>query len=122
MQNRKLLFSLVVIGLAVTGFSGYRYFFPKGPITDPVENPIRNQAVKDWTAEESKVSENPLKEVYWGDLHVHTRYSFDAYLGGTRLSPDDAYRFARGEEVEWILGRKVHITRPLDFAAVTDHS
>ena len=37
--------------------------------------------------------------VYWGDTHVHTAISGDAFLGGTRLGLDDAYRFARGEEV-----------------------
>ena len=40
------------------------------------------------------------KHAYFGDLHTHTAYSLDAYIGGARLMPSDAYRFAKGEEVE----------------------
>ncbi|MEQ1802669.1 MAG: DUF3604 domain-containing protein [Gammaproteobacteria bacterium] len=67
------------------------------------------------------VPSNPMKEAYFGETHLHTAYSLDAYLGGTRLTPADAYRFARGEEME-VNGEKVKIDRPLDFAAVTDHA
>lgn len=60
-------------------------------------------------------------QVYFGETHVHTAYSLDAYLGGTRLTPADAYRHARGEAV--IVNGKPHrLRRPLDFAAVTDHA
>jgi hypothetical protein len=72
---------------------------------------------------------NALRNVYYGDLHIHSRLSFDAWAHDVRLAPDDAYRFARGEEValppldENGQGtRKVRLRRPLDFAAVTDHS
>ncbi|MDY6941473.1 MAG: DUF3604 domain-containing protein [Pseudomonadota bacterium] len=59
--------------------------------------------------------------LYFGDLHVHTSFSWDAWQRGLRLEPADAYRFARGEAV--MLGeRSVQLSRPLDFAAVTDHS
>lgn len=62
------------------------------------------------------------RQAYFGDLHLHTAYSFDAYvLLGSRATPDDAYRFARGEEVDY-LGHKVKRDVPLDFLAVTDHS
>jgi hypothetical protein len=68
---------------------------------------------------------NALRNLYFGDLHVHTRNSFDSWAAGNETTPDDAYRFARGEEVE-IYGdptpRRVRLSRPLDFAAVTDHS
>ncbi len=72
---------------------------------------------------------DPDKNVYWGDLHVHTAYSMDAYMFDTRLTPRDAYRFARGKQVKLPpldnQGRGTlpfRIDRPLDFAAVTDHS
>ena len=64
---------------------------------------------------------NPLKEAYFGEQHLHTAYSLDAYIGGARLTPSDAYRFAKGEEVE-VSGTKVRLHAPLDWAAVTDHS
>ncbi len=60
----------------------------------------------------------------FGDVHVHTSLSLDAHLQGTRLSPDDAYRFARGEPVPVLgaPGGQAQLERPLDFAAVTDHA
>lgn len=64
---------------------------------------------------------NPLKEAYFGEQHLHTAYSLDAYIGGARLTPSDAYRFAKGEEVE-VGGTKVRLHAPLDWAAVTDHA
>ena len=42
---------------------------------------------------------HPLRSAYFGDLHVHTRYSFDAYIFDVRATPDDAYRYARGEVI-----------------------
>ena len=64
---------------------------------------------------------NPLKEAYFGEQHVHTGVSMDAFIGGNRLTPDDAYRFAKGEEI-MVNGSLHKIKRPLDFVAVTDHS
>ncbi len=72
---------------------------------------------------------SPLRSAFFGDLHVHTSLSFDAYAFDVRVTPEQAYRFARGEEIALppldVMGqgtRKVQLTRPLDFAAVTDHS
>lgn len=72
---------------------------------------------------------NAQRNVYFGDLHVHTTNSFDAHMFDVRTTPDDAYRFARGEALalppldENGLGTQtVRIDRPLDFTAVTDHS
>jgi len=65
--------------------------------------------------------ENPLRNAYFGETHVHTMYSLDAYIGDNRMSPSMAYRFAKGEAFE-IHGVKKQLKRPLDFAAVTDHS
>jgi hypothetical protein len=62
------------------------------------------------------------KQAYWGDLHVHTAYSLDAYSFGTLSSPSEAYKFAQGDEITMADGSRVHLDRPLDFAAVTDHS
>ena len=60
--------------------------------------------------------------VYWGDTHLHTGMSMDAGAFGARLLPEDAYRFARGEEVTSSTGLKVKLSRPLDFLVVADHS
>ncbi|MGD8866543.1 MAG: DUF3604 domain-containing protein [Gemmatimonadales bacterium] len=60
--------------------------------------------------------------VYWGDTHLHTGLSMDAGAFGARLLPDDAYRFARGEELTSSTGLQVKLSRPLDFLVVADHS
>ena len=61
-------------------------------------------------------------KVYWGDTHLHTSFSMDAGAFGARLGPEDAYRFARGEEVISSTGQPVRLSRPLDFLVVADHS
>ncbi len=65
---------------------------------------------------------NPDRNAYFGDLHVHTAYSFDAYVFGTISTPEDAYRYARGEALQHPSGYEVQLQRPLDFYAVTDHA
>ena len=60
--------------------------------------------------------------VFWGDTHVHTGNSLDAGAFGARLLPEDAHRFARGEELTSSTGLQVKLSRPLDFLVVADHS
>lgn len=60
--------------------------------------------------------------VYWGDTHVHTYLSGDAFGMGTRVTPEDAYRFAKGEEVVSTGGERVRLRRSLDFLMVADHA
>lgn len=64
------------------------------------------------------IPERPL----WGDSHLHTSLSMDAGLFGNRLSPREAYRFARGEQVVSSTGQAVRLSRPLDWLVVADHS
>jgi hypothetical protein len=60
--------------------------------------------------------------VYFGDTHNHTANSGDAFMAGARLTPEQAYRFARGEEVISSTGVPAKLSRPLDFLVVTDHA
>src|SRR5688572_5749188 len=69
------------------------------------------------------VAQNRERNAYFGDLHVHTKLSFDAYIFNVRATPDDAYRYAKGESIHHASGYDVRLTdAPLDFLAVTDHS
>jgi hypothetical protein len=72
---------------------------------------------------------NPQRNAYFGDTHIHTALSLDANLQGNRLTPSDAYRFARGDAVgiqpydangEPL--RSLQLSRPLDFVALSDHA
>lgn len=75
------------------------------------------------------VDRNELRNVYFGDLHVHTALSFDSYAFDIRNRPADAYRFAKGEivalpplDASGNGTQSLRLERPLDFAAVTDHA
>ena len=65
---------------------------------------------------------NAKRSAYFGDLHVHTTYSFDAFAFGTMASPYDAYRYAKGETIKHPAGFDLKLREPLDFYAVTDHA
>jgi len=64
-----------------------------------------------------------ITNVYWGDTHLHTNLSVDANgIGNKSLTPDDAYRFAKGEAVRAHNGMKAKLSRPLDFLVIADHA
>jgi hypothetical protein len=96
---------------------------PAAPDAAPAADSAAQPVVVPPTVEqlEAAVPENPLKEAYFGETHVHTSYSLDAYIGGARITPDEAYRFAQGQDVT-VNGQKHNIGRPLDWAAVSDHA
>ena len=62
------------------------------------------------------------RNAYFGDLHVHTMYSFDAFIFGTTASPDQAYDFAKGETLRHPGGFDMQLQEPLDFYGVSDHA
>ena len=68
------------------------------------------------------IEEPQGRRAFYGDLHVHTEYSFDGYAMGTQATPYDAYRFAKGEAITNPGGFDMQLSRPLDFYAVTDHA
>jgi len=85
---------------------------------------VGDQTVFEIQDEVIEVRPAPVSDrvAYFGDLHVHTTYSFDAYAFGTLATPYDAYRFARGEAIGHPAGFDLQLRQPLDFYAVTDHA
>jgi hypothetical protein len=66
---------------------------------------------------------NPERNVYFGDVHVHTGYSFDGFTNGSKTTPQDAYDWAKGKAITGSgLGPEIKIVTPLDFYAVSDHA
>jgi hypothetical protein len=107
--------AVLVVGLTCQAFAGDPVGLP--PPTDaaagafPAQRYYSPYAGRDFPT-----------QVFWGDTHQHTGMSMDAGAFGARLGPEDAYRFARGEEITSSTGLKVKLGRPLDFLVVADHS
>jgi len=66
---------------------------------------------------------NPNRNAYFGETHIHTSWSVDAWIFGNRITgPADAYKYAKGEVIKHPMGFDIKIDSPLDFMGVTDHS
>ncbi len=66
---------------------------------------------------------NPDREAYFGETHLHTSWSVDAWIFGNRITgPDDAYKYAQGQTIKHPMGYDIKIDTPMDFMGVTDHS
>ena len=112
MQHSRVAFA-VTVGLAAAAFiSGCSRKEPEQPAAP---------ASTDAAAPAAAGAGHPTK-VFFGDTHLHTSMSMDAGAFGNRLGVEDAYRFARGEEVMASSGQKAKLSRPLDFLVVADHS
>ena len=110
-------FSILLSGLAAMLATAA---LAQGPVTDVGSRPNAAQLGK---AEYSPyLNDRYPQRVFWGDTHTHTAYSTDAGMVGNRLGPEEAYRFARGEEVTSSSGVRTRLQRPLDFLVVADHA
>lgn len=133
-MKKPLIFALLAI-LAFAAYKGWNVYQQKMAMlnANSVDNIalLKEEATKQNEdavfkpqAAEAKTypARNEERNLYFGDLHIHTSRSFDAYLSGNRYDMPMAYRFARGEALTLASGEVAQLHRPLDFAAITDHA
>jgi hypothetical protein len=109
---RRTVIILLMLALVIWFLGANKVFSTKDDVVDfSLPNDVSKPALD--------LNEN--MNAYFGDLHVHTKYSFDAYIFGTKATPDDAYRYAKGDSIKHPLGFDMQLEDPLDFYAVTDH-
>ncbi len=119
---RKITLSLWASGMLALTACDNNSTSPSGEVADsaPIQYTEQRAACAD---------NNPNRNAYFGDLHVHTGYSMDAVAEGVRTTPWDSYAYAKGEEIDLPpydeagnTSSRTKIDRPLDFMAVTDHA
>lgn len=114
----KYLFRILLF-LILIAILGYIWFFHIRSTkqtymeTEPISTKVTTGQTADY---------NENRNAYFGDLHVHTSWSFDAFIFNVRTTPDDAYNFAKGLYIPHAGGEPIQMKRPLDFMAVTDHA
>jgi hypothetical protein len=114
-MDKKLM--LITIAMTLCVFSTVVFAYDAGePPTEVLNKLYPGKAYSPY------VKRNFPTHIYWGDSHLHTGLSLDAGLFGNTLGPDEAWRFARGEEVRSSTGLPVKLARPLDWMVLADHS
>lgn len=93
-----------------------------GRTEDPSLEPAFDVASIEPPPAKSRIPADSNRNAFFGDLHVHTSYSADAFNFGVRALPADAYVFAKGGTIEHGAGYPIRLSKPLDFLAVTDHA
>ncbi|MXP45546.1 DUF3604 domain-containing protein [Altererythrobacter sediminis] len=104
---------IAAVGAVAVVLAAGGYWLSRPAVIDPAEVAEAEAAIA--------LTEFP-ETVLWGDTHLHTDNSIDAFGFGVRLGPEDALKFARGDEVTSTTGIKAKLARPLDFLVIADHS
>ena len=116
MRNSILWVAVTLMFLGLASNEAYAQIPPPKNPEDMLSKAYRGPSYSPYAAR--NFATRPL----WGDSHLHTGNSFDAGAFGATLLPEDAFRFARGDEVVSSTGIPIRLSRPLDWLAVTDHS
>jgi hypothetical protein len=95
----------------------------KQPSTTTTTTTTTTTAATIAAATSDRPAPNPDRNAYFGNVHVHTGYSFDAFTNGSKTKPEDAYAWAQGKEITNSgVGGKIQIVTPLDFYMVSEHA
>jgi hypothetical protein len=119
-MSRKRVYVIIAVALAVVlagAFALAQTALSPAKKDLPEEEKIYSPYV-----ERTVTDKNFAEGLFWGDTHLHTKYSTDSGMIGNKLGPEEAYRFARGEEVISSTGQRARLIRPLDFLVVSDHA
>lgn len=111
--GKLLLGTVAVVAVGAVAVYGWRQWREASIISDSKEAQI---------VSDKEVTSGVATKLLWGDTHLHTSNSIDAFGFGVKLGPEEALRFARGEEVTSTWGLKAKLERPLDFLVIADHS
>ncbi len=109
----------IALGTVATVAVGAGLYFGWGAIKQGRE---ASRAAEIQEANDKEVTSGVATKLLWGDTHLHTSNSIDAFGFGVKLGPEEALRFARGEEVKSTWGLQAKLDRPLDFLVIADHS
>ena len=117
---RKIALGTVAVVAVVAVIAvGAGLYWGWGKLRDSRAN---SAAVALQNAGDKEVTTGVATKLLWGDTHLHTSNSIDAFGFGVKLGPEEALRFARGDEVTSTWGLKAKLDRPLDFLVIADHS
>ncbi|MFM2411610.1 MAG: hypothetical protein RL481_2438 [Pseudomonadota bacterium] len=111
--GKALLGTVALAALGAAGWFGWQEFS---------DSRLASKAADSQEAGDNEVTDGVATKLLWGDTHLHTSNSIDAFGFGVKLGPEEALRFARGEEVTSTWGLKAKLDRPLDFLVIADHS
>jgi hypothetical protein len=120
MISRRLATTVAVIALLTLGACQKKETEQK---KSEAENAAKKEAAATLPAEPAGPQPNPERNAYFGETHIHTSWSVDAWVMGNRITgPGEAYKYAQGETIKHPMGFDIKIDTPLDFMGVTDHS
>ena len=113
MKNSKLTRSIVAL-IAIAALAV--------PALGQEWTPDKGQQVKKPKPYSPYVDQHFPKKVFFGDTHFHSSLSVDSGMIGNKIDLEQAFRFARGEEIRTSTGQRARLNRPLDFLVVSDHA
>jgi hypothetical protein len=123
MSPRHFATTLAVVGLTLVAACERKEPEPAAPTKSTADAATQPAAAPPPLAAAPEPQPNPERNAYFGETHIHTSWSVDAWVMGNRITgPADAYKYAQGETIKHPMGFDIKIDTPLDFMGVTDHS